>query len=1070
MRSSLGKIFNRKSLLILVFITLFFGQFFVGSGCWAACSSGQTEYMGKCYTQEQLQTALTVAQAQGMGISGMESYLNFQTNVLRYPALIAAPVASSFNSLLNSLFPDAAISSSTLFTKDGKTQTDNSPALTPTEKMIANLLGIIFYYLAAGLSWIVSVMVGVMLYVMTFPLNITTLPIVVKGWAIVRDLCNNFFIVILLVIAVGTILKIQTYHYKALLPRLLTMAVVINFSLMFTGILIDASQILMLSFTQGFNGAMGNNVILNAIGLPDLFSMNGSAGSGVVTNLGNQLSEEGATSSIILNIITAMIFAIIVSVVALVCISMVTVVLVYRMIMLMFLAILSPLPYFLSTFPQGKSKAGEWWNEFNKYLIVGPVMVFFLWISFSAMAGDSPGGEVKNAGAGERGTVATTFGAGNAAKNVKQNADGTEPLTSSGSETINNLTKMLSVNGIVNFMLVCGLMIGSLYMAQKSGVAGASWAGKGMGALKKMPSALGAAIDDKVGARAGLTKAAYSMGGKKVPFLGTYLAQKSNQFADASKKREEAKFKAAADLRGRNFSNMSDEDLRRGMNGKLATKQERMTYFKELSGRKGLKDGDLATVNSIRGSMPSSLTESFDEVLQKANPALAFKSSLYNGAATKEDKERLERDIGSGKIDLAKMMGKLSGDDLEKFKANLGGNDDALAKFLLANGVDDLSKIKKGMTEDNATKVFGGVDHNTFKKDDGTIDEKKREAYLDAGFDFTKAFDQTDDTQLEAARKWVSANKKKALEGLDSNSFNGDFIENYVGTGVLSDKDLKDHFAGKDLVNEKRLGEVAVAKQAELENRYATVDNSMVDGEEKSKAKAALDRILKASIVNSGSLEGLGSSDEMKQHIGRIVSKMDVDALSAIKASKLGSHGDTLADNVSDSVYANMGRLNKNADLGNAIRENIDGRLAAAGGIVNADSGIEKNFNDLINSLKGLNNQISQMDKTMAELEREEEAAAAAGLQNEERMARAKIDLILEERRELGKNRVAKEKDLNTMASSNPSKIIINSTDPTKSKWNQSSEQDDLRRLQARKKKLEGKKGRVVVEDDDEVV
>src|SRR3990167_4977152 len=53
---------------------------------------------------------------------------------------------------------------------------------------------------------------------------------VVIGWKVVRDVCNIGFIIGLLAIAFGTVLRIQSYHYKSTLIKLLTMAILINFS------------------------------------------------------------------------------------------------------------------------------------------------------------------------------------------------------------------------------------------------------------------------------------------------------------------------------------------------------------------------------------------------------------------------------------------------------------------------------------------------------------------------------------------------------------------------------------------------------------------------------------------------------------------------------------------------------------------------------------------------------------------------------------------------------------------------------------------------------------------------
>jgi len=92
---------------------------------------------------------------------------------------------------------------------------------------------------------------------------------VVKGWAIVRDLCNMFFIVILLVIAFATILRVEGYDIKKMVPKLIIMAILINFSKTICGLIIDAADLIMNAFVSAFTGSMSGN-LTTMLGLPAL--------------------------------------------------------------------------------------------------------------------------------------------------------------------------------------------------------------------------------------------------------------------------------------------------------------------------------------------------------------------------------------------------------------------------------------------------------------------------------------------------------------------------------------------------------------------------------------------------------------------------------------------------------------------------------------------------------------------------------------------------------------------------------------------------------------------------------
>lgn len=71
---------------------------------------------------------------------------------------------------------------------------------------------------------------------------------VIDGWAIVRDISNVFFIFILLYTALGLVLSLHSVDAKKLISKVIIIALLINFSLFFTRVIVDTSNILALSF------------------------------------------------------------------------------------------------------------------------------------------------------------------------------------------------------------------------------------------------------------------------------------------------------------------------------------------------------------------------------------------------------------------------------------------------------------------------------------------------------------------------------------------------------------------------------------------------------------------------------------------------------------------------------------------------------------------------------------------------------------------------------------------------------------------------------------------------------
>ena len=259
---------------------------------------------------------------------------------------------------------------------------------------------------------------------------------VTNGWVIVRDLCNMFFIVVLLAIAIATILKIEMYHYKKLLGRLLIMAILINFSKMICGLVIDFAQVLMLTFVNGFSAAAGGNFV-QALKINEIMKI----------KPGEDVTEW--------TVLLAYLLALLMTIVSCVVVGVMIAVFLMRIIMLWILIVLSPLAYLLSTFPQGQKYAGQWWSQFGNYVIVGPVLAFFLWLSLLSVSTLSP-------------------------------TDVPPPL--SGEEDIESRVAVSEVGGeesIVGFIIAIGMLVGGLVITQQLGVMGSSLAGGAVAGMKK---------------------------------------------------------------------------------------------------------------------------------------------------------------------------------------------------------------------------------------------------------------------------------------------------------------------------------------------------------------------------------------------------------------------------------------------------------------------------------------------------------------------------------------------------------------------------------------------------------
>jgi hypothetical protein len=106
----------------------------------------------------------------------------------------------------------------------------------------------LFYYAVLYPSaWIAGIAGQVFDYFIAYTLSSESYAsggFVEKGWKVLRDIANASFIFVLLYIAITFVLNSKTQGVLKLLTRVVLIAVVINFSLFFTRIIIDAGNII----------------------------------------------------------------------------------------------------------------------------------------------------------------------------------------------------------------------------------------------------------------------------------------------------------------------------------------------------------------------------------------------------------------------------------------------------------------------------------------------------------------------------------------------------------------------------------------------------------------------------------------------------------------------------------------------------------------------------------------------------------------------------------------------------------------------------------------------------------
>ena len=189
-------------------------------------------------------------------------------------------------------------------------------------------------------------------------IKFTDNPFVNEGWGIIRDLTGILIIIGLIVIALATILRIQSYQMKKTLPVLLIVALLINFTPMLCGLVIDASNFIMEHFLKG--GGLATAGFLERIGMEisHLYDFKDPA-----ETLGKGIAVVG------FNIIGGIIFL------------LYAFLFLFRYIALWMLVILSPLALFCYIFPATKKMWNMWLSQFLQWCFIGIPATFTIYLT-----------------------------------------------------------------------------------------------------------------------------------------------------------------------------------------------------------------------------------------------------------------------------------------------------------------------------------------------------------------------------------------------------------------------------------------------------------------------------------------------------------------------------------------------------------------------------------------------------------------------------------------------------------------------------------------------------------------
>jgi len=213
-----------------------------------------------------------------------------------------------------------------------------------------------------------SLVAGMVMWVLSpdfIPFSYTGMdnPIIKAGFPVMQGLANMILVLSLVVIAIATIIRYKEYEAKRLLPYFIVIALLVNFSPVFCGLIVDAGNIVMNFFINQIIGGEGTvdrlKKLDEATAITQIFTLNPI----------EQATTMFQRLTILINtFIFVMVF------------FMYFLIFILRYIAIWILVILSPLAFVCYILPYTRSYFQMWWRVFIQWIIIGIAAVFFLYL------------------------------------------------------------------------------------------------------------------------------------------------------------------------------------------------------------------------------------------------------------------------------------------------------------------------------------------------------------------------------------------------------------------------------------------------------------------------------------------------------------------------------------------------------------------------------------------------------------------------------------------------------------------------------------------------------------------
>ncbi len=240
---------------------------------------------------------------------------------------------------------------------------------------IAAVVAILFSYLFLALY---SLVVVITRWILAITLEI---PIVTgwardTGWVLTRNLVNMLFLIILAWIAIATILRLREYKTGMIFLKLIGVALLINFSPVLVGLVVDISNIIISFFLEPILGQVGGPFIGSVIAP--------RAGEMWLTFRG--IFEPGASLEAVLIRVVLIIGYGIFFFVGFFAFGLFGLIFILRIIAFWVLLILAPIAFVCFILPRTRGYWELWWHQLIQWAIIGVTAAFFFYLSLMLLS------------------------------------------------------------------------------------------------------------------------------------------------------------------------------------------------------------------------------------------------------------------------------------------------------------------------------------------------------------------------------------------------------------------------------------------------------------------------------------------------------------------------------------------------------------------------------------------------------------------------------------------------------------------------------------------------------------